>query len=114
MRKSVTLGSKSVELECNAAVPHFCKRTFGFNPIKIFSEMENMDDADKVEVLEKIGFIMAMAATKKLEEMHVLTEMDFERWLLGFEWDDIASEEFVSAVGDCWVSNNKQESQPKN
>ena len=91
MRKTVTLGNKSIDLECNAAVPHFCKRTFGFNPI-----------------------IMAMAATKKLEEMHVLTEMDFEKWLLGFEWDDIASEEFVSAVGDCWVSNNKQESQPKN
>lgn len=115
MKKNVTLGDKSFDIECNAAVPIFCKRTFKINPMQAFTEMaESNDISEKIETLEKIGFIMAMTATKKLEDMYTLTELDFIRWLSDFEWDDIASEPFLNAVTELWARDNAQDSQPKN
>lgn len=114
MRDTVKIGEQSFDIECNAAVPFFAKRIFRINVMKAFQELQDADDDEKLETLQKIGFVMYLAANKPTSEILGATEADFFTWLSGFDWMELVSGEFMQKVAALWANDSKQESQPKN
>ena len=113
MYGEIKVGGINVPMIANAATPLRYKQLFGKDLLTEFRGVEE-NEAKAVESIPELAFIMAMTATKKLEDMYTLTELDFIRWLSDFEWDDIASEPFLNAVTELWARDNAQDSQPKN
>lgn len=87
MYNIVKIGEKDVPMLSMASVDIYYRNIFREDPIKLQSTME--DDGDLVNLMYKMGFVMAkFAELKDRKEMAKLTEGDYLDWLDGFERTD--------------------------
>ena len=80
MKRTIKIGDRDVEMLANAASPYIFRTLFGQDFIK---ESQNQDP--DVHLMEKMGFVMAIQASKQPEELKKVTEEDFFLWLSQFD-----------------------------
>lgn len=85
MHGTVQIGSEVVEMSANAASPYFYKRVFNEDFLMMAQRTETPD----VYIYVKMGFIMAMTASRKLEDLCKLAEKDFLAWVSQFTTVDV-------------------------
>lgn len=109
MRKTILIGSESVEMVANAATPFRFKNVFKKDLLKIFSAADEENASLQMEAGQMLAFIMAKQAEKV--DMNTLTEENFYEWLEGFMSSDLYDclDDFV----DLWQASQKTSSTPK-
>lgn len=89
MYQIVHIGGQEVEMVATAAVDIYFKQAFGKDPIKMQSN-KDIDNADVIWLMERMGFIMAMAAKfKDRKKMLKLNEDSYIEWADGFGRGDL-------------------------
>lgn len=109
MRKTILIGSESVEMVANAATPFRFKNVFKKDLLKIFSSDNEENASLQMEAGQMLAFIMAKQAEKV--DMNALTEENFYEWLEGFMSSDLYDclDDFVN----LWQASQKTSSTPK-
>lgn len=109
MRKTILIGSESVEMVANAATPFRFKNVFKKDLLKIFSSDNEENVLLQMEAGQMLAFIMAKQAEKV--DMNALTEENFYEWLEGFMSSDLYDclDDFVN----LWQESQKTSSTPK-
>ena len=108
----VKIGDKEVPMLAMASVDVYYKRIFGEDPLKKQIK-DDFDSADAVDLIQRMGFVMAkFAAVKNRKEMLQLTEDNYLEWMDGFDRADL-----IAAVGDIrkiYDGEKVTTSEPKN
>lgn len=84
MKGTVNINGKEVELVANAASPYLYRQIFQEDFLRKIQEKE--PDTD---IMQRMGYVMAMQATKSTAEVLKLTQKDFIEWLCDFDPLDI-------------------------
>lgn len=84
MYKEVQIGEKTVGMLANAASPIFYKSLFHEDFLKA-TQAKEPDN----EIVQKMGFIMAMNANHGAKEMMQLTYEQYVDWLISYEPMDL-------------------------
>ena len=95
--KKINVKGREIELKASAATPVIYHRIFKADLIKYFqnaakrTEKEIEEDTSSIDVLSKLGFVMAMQAkVKKLSDFGKINEDNYVEWLDEFDSiDDI-------------------------
>lgn len=109
MKKTVKIGDQEVEVLATAASDIYFNQIFHEDAIKI--TMAGNDDGGVYNMLHKMGFIMAMQATKDRKAMIKLTFEDYVNWVDQFDRSDYASA--LSDIRDVYERQKDGESTPK-
>ena len=113
MYAKITIGSKEVEMAASAATPFCYSALFKKDLIKEQAPLLSgkQDPAEAIGMINELAFVMAMNATRKLDEMRKLTEDDFIEWLSRFEvFDMMAAANDILGV---YLGNTKMLSKSK-
>ena len=79
-----------------ASVDYYYTQIFHEDPIKIQTRKNDLDEGDMVELMSKMGFVMAKFA--ELKDRKKMRELNFDDYL---EWlDQYDRAEFLEALGD--------------
>ena len=95
MRDTVAIGDKNVEMLSNGAIDIVYRQIFHEDAIKTQYEMEDDDVPSMLNMMMRMGFIMAKAAEIPVRDQMQLTEADFVEWLAQFDRSD-----YVNALPD--------------
>lgn len=105
MRGTVKIGSVEVGMLANAASPVIYKQIFKEDFLKIMNELQTAgNEVEGVNLFGKMGFVMAMQDSKRLEELMSVSFNDYVKWLTQFEPNDL-----LMAAVDIATLYNKQE-----
>ena len=115
MRKTITIGTKNIELVANAASPYLYKQVFHEDYLlqsrKLAEEEDSaVVDSTAADMFVKLGYIMANQASAK--DMTRLNYDGFLNWLSQFEPNDVL--EAVNEIADVWRGQEAATSVPKN
>ena len=102
----VKIGEKDVEMLANAATPYRYQQIFHEDFIK---KVTGKEDSEPADFFTKIGFTMAMQASKK--DMSKIGIADFYTWLEGFEPNEVFTA--VDAIADLFNGNYEGDVNPK-
>lgn len=108
MYGTVKIGSEVVEMLANAASPYFYKRVFNEDFLQL---TQKQNDAPDVYIYVKMAFIMAMTATKKLEDLCKLRESDFIEWVSKFTTIDMMNA--LTEIVQIYTAQETGASEPK-
>lgn len=91
----VKIGTKEVPMLAMASADVYYKRIFGADPLKTQIK-DDFDAADAVDLIQRMGFVMAkFAEVKTHKDMLKLNEDSYLEWLDGFDRADL-----IDAIGD--------------
>ena len=107
MYGTVKIGSEVVEMSANAASPYFYKRVFSEDFLRIAQNTEEPD----FYIYVKMAFIMAMTATKKMEDLCKLKESDFLSWVSKFTTVDMMNA--IPEIVQLYAAQENGDSEPK-
>lgn len=117
MRKTLTIGSKEVDLLSNAATAILYKQTFHEDLLKVVTGLSAAaeDVLVAVEAVQRLTFIMNMQATEPFSNLvGKLAEEKFVYWLMQFEESDFQTPEVLAGVLAVWNKNFQSASEAKN
>ncbi len=115
MRQTIrTQAGKEITLECNASTPVIFKRIFHKNLINEFTQIDNKEEDEKIELIQQMFYIMAESAEKPIRELLMLTEINYIEFLTGFGMTELLDEKILKVVTELWSSNIEVNSEPKN
>lgn len=109
MYKTVTIGSKEVNLQSNAATPFRFKNIFGIDLLKIFTNASEENVSEQLEAGQMLAFTMAKQAEGV--DMNKLNIENFYTWLEDFSSNDMY--DALEAIIDVWQSSGKTSSKAK-
>lgn len=104
---TVKIGEKEFEMVANAATPYRYNQIFHED---YMAQVTGKVETDPHDFFAKIGYVMAMQATKKTD----LSKLNFETymaWLEQFEPADVFSA--VDEIADIYNGNNHTDVDPK-
>ena len=114
MFTKVKIGDKEVPMMAMASTDHYYKNTFGEDPLALMTDPD-LDVARMIDLVTKLGFIMAkFAELKQRKEMLKLNEDAYYDWLDQFEREDLINDETLVAIQDVYQGNKKTSSEIKN
>lgn len=118
MRKTITIGTREVDLASNAATAILYKQTFHEDLLKTVTNLStaSSDMLDAVEKIQRLAFIMSKQAEGKPFSAlsKELTEDSFIEWLCGFEESDFQAPETLLGIIGVWNKNFESASEAKN
>lgn len=117
MRKTITIGTREVDLASNAATAILYKQTFHEDLLKVVSNLSTAaeDVLVAVEAVQRLAFVMNKQATEPFSNLiGKLTEEQFILWLTGFEESDFQTPDVLAGVLAIWNKNFQSASDAKN
>lgn len=109
MYGKIMIGTKETAMLANAASPYLFKQVFHEDFLLVSRRMvdeqdEAVKDATASDIFVRMGFIMAMQATKKQADLYKIGYQDFYTWMEQYEPNDI-----LMAVNDIALLYKGQE-----
>ena len=109
MYKVFTIGDVEVPANITAALPYRYQQVFHEDFLLVSRRMvdeqdEAVKDATASDIFVRMGFIMAMQASKKQADLYKIGYQDFYTWMEQYEPDDI-----LMAVNDIALLYKGQE-----
>ena len=106
----VKIGAKEIEMTSSALTSLAYKKLFGQDILAIIGGFKGTDKAsekayDALDTVVQLGFIMAMQASKPINEFMKLTELDFYEWVNQFKYTELYQSEVVDKILDVWSKN---------
>lgn len=102
----VTIGTQEIEMLGNAATPYRYQAIFHEDYLKTVT---GKADTDPNDFFAKLGFVMAMQASKK--DLSKMTAESFYKWLEQFEPGDVYSA--TGDIADLYNGNAESTVDPK-
>lgn len=113
MYRVIKIGDREVPMLGVASVDIYYKQIFREDLLRIVSADSDHDNTDRIDAIQRMGFVMAMRAElKDREKMMALNELDYLDWLDGFSRGDLiaASAEILA----LYMGEKATESTEKN
>lgn len=106
----VKIGAKEIEMTSSALTSLAYKKLFGQDILAIIGGFKGADKAsekayDALDTVVQLGFIMAMQASKPINEFMKLNEIDFYEWVNKFKYTELYQSEVVDQILDVWSQN---------
>ena len=117
MRGTISVGSRTLELQSNAATALLYKRVFRDDLLKALTSFSTApeDILSAVEVMERLAFIMNKQAEENLSVLcEKVKESDFLMWLSMFEESDFQDPNVLMGVLGTWNKNLVSTTDAKN
>jgi len=112
MRETLLIDGNEMEFEANAGTAVLYKRAFGTDILKI---TQGLDDAESIDVVQKLAFIMNIQTKGKTSQMlKDATEEKFFDWICQFSTEAFWEKEVIKGIVKLWVSQQKTSSTSKN
>ena len=109
MKRTITIGGKNYQIECNALLPRQYRKEFGQDLVASMRKFKAEYDADpdniSTEILENLTWLMLKAAGEDVGNT-------VDEWLGGIE-DSFAIYNVMNDVVDLWLNSQKTTSRPK-
>lgn len=113
MFKVVKIGEKEVPMLAMASVDIYYKHIFGKDPLKEQTK-EDADGTDMMELVMKMGFVMAkFAELRSRSKMLALTEDDYVDWIEQFERADLLDLDKLTEIQNVYEGNKETNSESK-
>ena len=106
----VKIGAKEIEMTSSALTSLAYKKLFGQDILAIIGGFKGADREsgkayDALDTVVQLGFIMAMQASKPINEFMKLNEIDFYEWVNKFKYTELYQSEVVDQILDVWSQN---------
>lgn len=113
MTKTIVIGDEEVKLTANAGVDFIYQQIFREDPLRIQAGLAGDPDAGAaaVPLFQKLGFVMAMMATRSPGELARLSVEDFYSWICQFERMDYI--DAIPAISEVYNGQRQTSSKEK-
>ena len=109
----IKIGDKEVPMLAMASVDIYYKQIFGDDILRIMTDAELFDNADRINAIQQMGFVMAkLAELKDPKEMRALNEDNYIEWLEQFSRGDMLTA--YESMQELYMRQTKATSTEKN